>query len=161
MKHIGETFKQLQNINLKNTRMSIPIQLKWTCSNNRKIRHTYKETPHGSNHTCNRTGLRGCLFNAITSQELGLISFHLNKIDTQTKASLKNQGPGRNTIKDEKVRNISRKHSKEFQGVGKLNKRQIELIDDTSVKAAVRHQRKIPFYLRVKIWVKTSSTKEH
>ena len=46
---------------------------------------------------------------------------------------------------------ILHKHSKEFQGVGKLNKRQIELIDDTSVKAAVRHQRKIPFYLRVKI----------
>ena len=90
-----------------------------------------------------------------------MISFHLNKVDTQTKASLKNKGPGRSTIKDEKVRNILHKHSEEFQGVGKLNKRQIELIDDTSVKPAARHQRKIPFYLRVKIRVKTSSTKGH
>ena len=80
-----------------------------------------------------------------------MISLHLNKVDTQTKESLKDEGTGLNTIEDEKVRNISRKQGKVFQGVGKLNNRQIELIVDTNVKPVAQRQRKIPFHLRTKM----------
>ena len=43
------------------------------------------------------------------------------------------------------------KHSKVFQGVGKLNNRQIELLIDKSVKPVAPRQRKIPFHLRAKV----------
>ena len=43
------------------------------------------------------------------------------------------------------------KHSTVFQGVGKLNNRQIELIVDKSVKHVAQRQRKIPFHLRAKV----------
>ena len=43
------------------------------------------------------------------------------------------------------------KHSKVFQGVGKLNNRQIELLIDKSVKPVAQRQRKIPFHLRAKV----------
>ena len=43
------------------------------------------------------------------------------------------------------------KHSKVFQGVGKLNNRQIELLADKSVKPVAQPRRKIPFYLRAKV----------
>ena len=93
----------------------------------------------------------GCLLSNTTAQELGLISLHLNQVDTQTKASRKDKGTGLDTIKDEKVRNILFKHSTVFQGVGKLNNRQIELIVDKSVKHVAQRQRKIPFHLRAKV----------
>ena len=80
-----------------------------------------------------------------------MISLHLNKVDTQTKESLKDEGTGLNTIEDEKVRNISRKQGKVFQGVGKLNNLQIELIVDTNVKPVAQRQHKIPFHLRAKM----------
>lgn len=78
----------------------------------------------------------GCLLSIATPQELGLISLHLNQVDTQTKASRKEKGSGLSKIKDEKVRNILHKHSRAFQGVGKLNNRQIELLIDINVKPA-------------------------
>ena len=95
----------------------------------------------------------GCLFNNTTAQELGLISLHLNQADTQTKASRKNKETGLNTIKDQNVRNILHKHSKVFQGVGKLNNRQIELTVDRSVRlvSVAQRQRKIPNHLRAKV----------
>ena len=80
-----------------------------------------------------------------------MISLHLNKVDTQTKESLKDEGTGLNTIEDEKVRNISRKQSKVFQGVGKFNNRQIELTVDTNVKPVAQRPPKIPFHLRAKM----------
>ena len=95
----------------------------------------------------------GCLFNNTTAQELGLISLHLNQVDTQTKASRKNKETGLNPIKDQKVRNILHKHSKVFQDVGKLNNRQIELSVDRSVRpvSVAQRQRKIPVHLRAKV----------
>ena len=80
-----------------------------------------------------------------------MISLHLNKVDTQTKESLKDEGTGLNTIEDEKVKNISRKQSKVIQGVGKFNNRQIELIVDANVKHVAQRPPKIPFHLRAKI----------
>ena len=38
-----------------------------------------------------------------------------------------------------------------FQGVGKLNNQQIELLIDKSVKPVAQRQRKIPFHLRAKV----------
>ena len=43
------------------------------------------------------------------------------------------------------------KHSKVFQGVGKLNNRQIESLIDKSVKPVAQRQCKIPFHLRAKV----------
>ena len=147
------TFKQLQNINLQKTHVraypfnsSEPVQMTGkfdTLIESRKrltIATIYVTAQDG-----------GCLLSNTTAQELGLISLHLNQIDTRTKVSRKVKGTGLSTIKDEKVRNILHKHSKVFQGVGKLNNRQIELLIDKSVKPVAQRQRKIPFHLRGKV----------
>ena len=117
------TFRQLQNINLQKTHVraypfnsSKPVQMTGkfdTLIESRKrltIATIYVTAQDGS-----------CLLSNTTAQELGLISLHLNQIDTRTKASRKDKGTGLSTIKDEKVKNILHKHSKVFQGVGKLN----------------------------------------
>ena len=145
------TFKQLQNINLQETHVraypfnsSKPVQMTGkfdTLIESRKrltIATIYVTAQDG-----------GCLLSNTTAQELGLIS--LLSVDTRTKASSKDKGTGLSTIKDEQVRNILHKRSKVYQGVGKLNNRQIELLIDKSVKPVAQRQRKIPFHLRAKV----------
>ena len=137
-------FKQLQNINLQKILVraypfnsSEPVQMTEKFDTLIRERLTvatiYVTAQDG-----------GCLLNNTTAQELGLISFHLNKVDTQTKASLKDKETGLNTIKNEKVRNILHKHSEVFQDVEKIEQ-------FTNVKPVAKRQRKIPFYLRAKV----------
>ena len=91
----------------------------------------------------------GCLLSNDTAQELGLISLHLNQIET-TKTSQNKPTTGL-SVTDKTVRSIINKHSKVFQDVGKLKNRQIELIVDKSVKPIAQRQRRIPFHLRAKV----------
>ena len=145
------TFKHLQNINLQKTHVraylfnsSEPVQM----TGKFDTLESRKRLTVASIYVTGQDGC--CLFNNTTAQELGLMSLHLNQVDTQTKASRKKKETDLNTIKDQKVRNTLHKHSKVFQGVGKLNNRQIKLIVDRSVRpvsVAQRH-RKIPIHLR-------------
>ena len=138
------TFKQLQNINLQKTHVraypfnsSEPVQM--TGKFDTLIESRKRLTVATIYVTAQDDG---CLLSNTTAQELGLISLHLNQIDTQTKALRKDKGTGLSTINDEKVRNILHKHSKVFQGVGKLNNRQIEYLIDKSVKPVAQRPRK-------------------
>ena len=147
------TFKQLQNINLQKTHVRA-----YPFNSSESVHMTGKfDTLIESRKRLNVATIYvtaqdgGCLLSNTTAQELGLISLHLNQIDTQTKALRKDKGTGLSTINDEKVRNILHKHSTVFQGVGKLNNRQIELLIDKSVKPVAQRQRKIPFHLRAKV----------
>jgi hypothetical protein len=74
---------------------------------------------------------------------------HLNQIET-TKISQNKLTTGL-SVTDKTVWSIINKHSKVFQGVGKLKNRQIELIVDKSVKPIAQRQRRIPFHLRGKV----------
>ena len=147
------TFKQLQNINLqkKHIRTNLfnsgePIQMTGKFDT---LFESRKRLTEATIYVTGQDG--GCLFNNTTAQELGLISLHLNQVDTQRKASRKNKETGLKTIKDQKVRNILHEDSKVFQGVGKLNNRQIELIVDRSVRpvSVAQRQRKIPMRAKV------------
>ena len=92
------TFEHLQNINLQKTHVraylfnsSEPVQMtgKFDTLESRKrltVATIYVTGQDG-----------GCLFNNTTAQELGLISLHLNQVDTQTKASRKKKETGLNT----------------------------------------------------------------
>ena len=86
----------------------------------------------------------GCLLSAGTAQELGLITLHLNTITT-------NNHPARMPAKDKDVQNIVDKYPQVFQGQGKLQSKQIELIIDQAVKPVTQRQRRIPFHLRAKV----------
>ena len=90
----------------------------------------------------------GCLLSNDTAQELGSISLHLSKIETPKTSQ--NKSTTGLSVTDKTVRNVINKHSKVFQGVGKLKNRQIELIVDKSVKPIAQRQRRIPFHLRAK-----------
>ena len=75
----------------------------------------------------------GCLLSAGTGQELGLITLHLNTMTT-------NNHPARLPAKDKDVQNIVNKYRKVFQGQGKLQSKQIELIIDQAVKPVAQRQ---------------------
>ena len=146
-----DTFKQLGNIPLQKTHIkaypfnsTAPVRMKGkfqTLVESRKritVATIYVTAEDG-----------GCLLSNDTAQELGLISLHLNQIET-TKTSQNKPTTGL-SVTDKTVRSIINKHSKVFQGVGKLKNRQIELIVDKSVKPIAQRQRRIPFHLRDKV----------
>jgi hypothetical protein len=54
-------------------------------------------------------------------------------------------------IPDKGVQHIVNNHSSVFQGQGKLQNKQIELIIDEAVKPVAQKQRRIPFHLREKV----------
>ena len=93
----------------------------------------------------------GCLLGHNTAQELGLISLHLNKIGTSTNFRKQNNTTNTHPVKDKTVQNLLTKHKRVFEGSGKLQNRQVELIVDRSVKPVVQRQRRIPFHLRAKV----------
>ena len=86
----------------------------------------------------------GCLLSAGTGQELGLITLHLNTMTP-------NNHPARLPAKDKDVQNVVDKYRKVFQGQGKLQSKQIELIIDQAVKPVAQRQGRIPFHLRAKV----------
>ena len=86
-----------------------------------------------------------------TVQELGLISLHLNKIGTSTNFRKQNNTTNTHPVKDKIIQNLLTKHKRVFEGTGKLQNRQVELIVDRSVKPVVQRQRRIPFHLRAKV----------
>ena len=93
----------------------------------------------------------GCLLGNHTAQELGLISLHLNKIGTSTNFRKQNNITNTHPVKDKIIQNLLSKHQRVFEGTGKLQNRQVELIVDRSVKPVVQRQRRIPFHLRAKV----------
>ena len=90
----------------------------------------------------------GCLLSANTAEDLGLITLHLNQVKT-TKPNSK--AAQQVNIPDKGVQHIVNNHSSVFQGQGKLQNKQIELIIDEAVKPVAQKQRPIPFHLREKV----------
>ncbi|CAB3999011.1 Retrovirus-related Pol poly [Paramuricea clavata] len=90
----------------------------------------------------------GCLLSANTAEDLGLITLHLNQVKT-TKPNSK--AAQQVNIPDKGVQHIVNNHSSVFQGQGKLQNKQIELIIDETVKPVAQKQRRIPFNLREKV----------
>ncbi|XP_028414345.1 uncharacterized protein K02A2.6-like [Dendronephthya gigantea] len=78
----------------------------------------------------------GNLISATTAEELGLVSFHLNKV-TETK--------------DRELQNILNKHSKVFHGLGKLKQDKIKLNVDKTTTPRAQPQRRIPYHIRQKV----------
>ena len=76
---------------------------------------------------------------------------HLNKIGTSTNFRKQNNITNTHSVKDKTIQNLLSKHQRVFEGTGKLQNRQVELIVDRSVKPVVQRQRRIPFYLRAKV----------
>ena len=74
----------------------------------------------------------GCLLKAITAEELGLITQHLNQITTTQPT---HKGTQTAAIDDKGVQRIVEKYLSVFQGPGKL----IELIIDNTVKAVAQN----------------------
>ena len=79
---------------------------------------------------------------------MGLITLHLNQVKT-TKPNSK--AAQQVNIPDKGVQHIVNNHSSVFQGQGKLQNKQIELIIDEAVKPVAQKQRRIPFHLREKV----------
>ncbi len=102
-------------------------------------------------------GNGGCLLSGSTAQELGLISLHLNTVNTsptkqaEKDKTLKNEVVKDVPIDDHGVQKIVRKYSNAFQGLGKLKDKQIDLIIDKDVKPVAQQQRRVPFHLREKV----------
>ena len=90
----------------------------------------------------------GCLLSGSTAEELGLISFHLNAVQT-TKTSPTE--PAYVSIKDDGVKRVVQKYSHVFCGLGKLRHQTGELLVDKDVKPVTQRQRRIPFHLRAKV----------
>lgn len=90
----------------------------------------------------------GRLLSGSTAEELGLISLHLNAVQT-TKSS--QTSPTGTSIKDRGVQCVVQKHPNIFRGLGKLRHQTVELLVDKDVKPVTQHQRRIPFHLRAKV----------
>ena len=152
------TFKALGGINLKKTHIKAypfnsaePVRMKGKFRTSLESR---KRITVATIFVTEENG--GCPLNNATAQDLGLISLHLSKIETPRASQQKSKATINATVADKAVQNIISKHSKVFQGVGKLKNRQIELIVDKNVKPISQRQRRIPFHLRAKVDVELS-----
>ena len=77
----------------------------------------------------------GNLMSLTTAKELGLISLHINQL----------------TTKDGSIDNILQKHSKIFDGVGKLQDTKVIFSIDVNKALKVQPQRRIPYHVRQKV----------
>ena len=77
----------------------------------------------------------GNLMSLSTAKDLGLISLHTNQV----------------TTKDGSIDNIFQKHSKIFDGVGKLQDTKVILSIDVNKAPKVQPQRRIPYHVRQKV----------
>ena len=77
----------------------------------------------------------GNLMSLSTAKDLGLISLHINQVKT----------------KDGSIDNILQKHSKVFDGLGKLKDTKISLSIDVNKAPKVQPQRRIPYHVRQKV----------
>ena len=84
----------------------------------------------------------GCLLSSSTAQDLGLISFHINKVDNK-------ESP----VKDKGIASILNNFPMVFKNLGKLKGKQVELVIDSEVKPIAQQQRRIPFHLRKQVEV--------
>ncbi|XP_065068432.1 uncharacterized protein K02A2.6-like [Rhopilema esculentum] len=83
----------------------------------------------------------GCLLNASTAQDLGLISLHLNQVHSPT-----------GNIQNKDLNDIVNQYPDVFKGLGKMKGKQIDLVIDSKVKPiAQKCRRRIPFHLRKKV----------
>ena len=89
----------------------------------------------------------GCLLSANTAEELGLISLHLNTVQTPQQQT----HPQYSTIKGKRVQRIVQNHVNVLNGLGKMKNRKVELIVDKNVTPVAQQQGRIPFHLRTKV----------
>ena len=84
----------------------------------------------------------GCLLSSSTAQDLGLISFHINKVDHK-------ESP----VKDKGIAGTLNKFLAVFKHLGKLKGKQVELVIGSEVKPIAQQQQRIPFHLRKQVQV--------
>ena len=134
-----ETFAKMGNVKLQSTRTKAyaydctkPVQFsgKFNAAIERKKRFTVATlyVVKGSNDS-------GNLMFLSTAKDLGLISLHINQV----------------TTKDGSMDNILQKHSKVFDGLGKLKDTKVSLSIDVNKTPKVQPQRRIPYHVRQKV----------
>ena len=144
------TLKTLGDINLKKTNIkAYPFNSTESVKMKGKFQTLVESRKRITVATTEQDG--GCLLGNNTAQELGLISLHLNKIGTSTNFRKQNNTTNTHPVKDKTIQNLLTKHKQVFEGTGKLQNRQVELIVDRSVKPVVQRQRRVPFHLRAKV----------
>ena len=134
-----ETFAKMGNVKLQSTQTKAfaydctkPVQFsgKFNAAIETKKRFTVATlyVVKGSNNS-------GNLMSLSTAKDLGLISLHINQVKT----------------KDGSIDNILQKHSKVFDGLGKLKDTKISLSIDVNKAPKVQPQRRIPYHVRQKV----------
>ena len=92
----------------------------------------------------------GNLLSAQTTQELGLISLHLNTISAKTPLRDKPIVP---VTTDKALSEILMQHKEVFDGLGKLKEKKIMLNIDDTVQPTEEPQRCVPYHIREKVKV--------
>ena len=95
----------------------------------------------------------GCLLGNNTAQELGLISLHLNKIGMSANFRKQNNITNTHPVKDKPYRTCYLSTSEYFEGTGKLQNRQVELIVDRSVNQSYSDNEESPSIYEPKVIV--------
>ena len=86
----------------------------------------------------------GNLISADTAQELGLMTLHLNKISSPSTLATKMKN-------DQKLKEILKRHSSVFNGLGKLKDYTVKLNISEDVYPVEESQRRIPFHIREEV----------
>ena len=86
----------------------------------------------------------GNLISADTAQELGLMKLHLNKISSPSTLATKMKN-------DQKLKEILKRHSSVFNGLGKLKDYTVRLNISEDVYPVEESQRRIPFHIREEV----------
>ena len=140
----NDTFKRMNGIELKKTKVKayaynskIPMQMQGKFE---ALIETKKRFAVATFYVTEDNG--GCLLISSTAQDLGLISFHINKVDNK-------ESP----VKDKGIADILNWFPAVFKNLGKLKRKQVELVIDSEVKPIAQQQRRIPFHLRQQVQV--------
>ena len=142
-----KTFQQLENVTLRNTNTQAYAYSKKTpvdfLGKFETIIETKPRYTVGVFYVVNEYD-SGCLLSSQTTQELSLISLHLNKIKSTPNMVNK-------TIKDAKLSQLLSKHKEVFTGLGKLKGHMVKLNIDKEITPTAQPQRRIPFHIREKV----------
>ena len=138
------TFKRMNGVDLKKTKVKAyacnsktPVQMQGKFE---ALIETKKRFAVATFYVTEDNG--GCLLSSSTAQDLGLIIFHINKVDNE-------ESP----VKDKGIAGILNKFPAVFKNLGKLKGKQVELVIDSEVKPIAQQQRRIPFHLRKQVQV--------
>ena len=89
----------------------------------------------------------GCLMSFMAAKNLGLISLHIDCINSQNKDG----GSDNTTENDDQLNDILNAYAQVFRGLGKLKDSKICLNIDESITPVALKQRRIPFHIRDRV----------